>query len=107
MELFYGWPATYDAEWWRSEDPALVSRLLQAAPFYHPAGEMELRARYIGYFPPLADVAFGLAALFAIGAVVESAHRQLWPRRLVLGMLLAALVMVVVLAIAKQISVHL
>ena len=106
MELFYGWPATYQAEWWRSEDTALAERLLQAAPFCHPGSEMELQARYLGVFPALADVAFAVAALFALGVMVESALRRSWPRWVVVGLVLASFVMGAVLSVADRIGEH-
>src|SRR5437764_14062500 len=45
VELYYGWPATYRAEWWRSGDPALGGALLERAPFFHPAGVTERQVR--------------------------------------------------------------
>jgi hypothetical protein len=108
MELFYGWPATYRAEWWRSDDPALAQRLLQAAPFCRPAGTMKLQACYVGILSVLADVAFGTAALFVVGAIVESAIRRARPRRMVVGLVgLAVLVLLGMLAVSESISQHL
>jgi hypothetical protein len=107
MELFYGWPATYQAEWWRSEDTTLAERLLQAAPFRHPKSEMELQARSLGLFPALADVAFMAAALFAVSMVVESAVSGSWPRWAVVGLVLSSIVMGAVLSMADTISEHL
>jgi hypothetical protein len=106
MELFYGWPATYQAEWWRSDDTAVAERLLQTAPFCHPGNQMELQARYLGVLPALADVAFAAAALFALGMVVESAVRRSRPTWAVLSLVLALLVMGVVLSVADTISEH-
>lgn len=106
MELFYGWPTTYRAEWWRSEDPALAERLLQTAPFCRPGGEMELQARYLGIIPVLADVAFAVAALFTLGVGVESAVRRSWPRWAVVGLVFATFVMGTVLSVADKISEH-
>jgi len=105
LELFYGWPATYQAEWWRSEDTTLARRLLQSAPFCY-SGDMELQARYLRVLPALADVAFAAAALFALGVVVESAVRRFWPRWAVVGSVLAILVMAAVLCVANTISEH-
>src|SRR5438128_1075385 len=39
LERFFGWPATYLAELWRSADQALASRILASAPFYDPGDE--------------------------------------------------------------------
>lgn len=106
MDLFYGWPATYQAEWWRADDSTLGERLLRTAPFYHPGNEMELRARYRGALPALADVAFAVAALVAVGVVVESEVRRSWPRWAIASLVLALLVMGVVLSVADTISEH-
>jgi hypothetical protein len=106
VELYYGWPATYRAEWWRSDDPALVPVLLRRAPFFHPSGVMDLQHRYVGVWPALADAAFALAALAAVCLGMEAQARG-WRRGTVVGLVLAAAVMVAVWRVADRISVHL
>ncbi|WP_020474737.1 hypothetical protein [Zavarzinella formosa] len=107
LELFYGWPATYQAEWWRSEDQTLTQRLLQTAPLCRPGDEMERQARYFGAPAALADLAFALAVLFAIGAAVESLARRSVSIYRIAGLLVALLVMVLVLAVAERLDTHL
>jgi hypothetical protein len=106
IDLYYGWPATYQAEWWRSDDGTLARRLLETAPFCHPGSEMELQARYRGALPALADITFAVAALFAVGVVVESEVRRCWPRWAIASLVLALGVMGVVLSAADRISEH-
>lgn len=45
FEGYFGWPACYRAEWWKSDDPALMMRILSRAPFYSPSREMTLHVR--------------------------------------------------------------
>jgi hypothetical protein len=78
VELFFGFPATYRAESWRSEDPAFGRHYLERAPFFHPVGTMERQARYVDWLPVFADVAFGVAVLVVVGVSVESRVRGWW-----------------------------
>ena len=107
VELFYGWPATYQAEWWRSEDPTLLPRLLETAPFIDPRREMDLQARYFGLLPALADCAFAIALLVGLGLAVEATARRSWSVGVLAGLAVALIVIVMTLAVANQIGEHL
>jgi hypothetical protein len=72
VELYYGWPATYRAELWRSNDPTLARRILASAPFYRPGGEMERHVRYTGGLAIALDVLFGLTLAGLAAIAVES-----------------------------------
>ena len=106
MELYYGWPVTYQAEWWRSEDPDLAKHLLQSAPFCHPAGQMTLQARSWGIPAAVADVAFGGAVVFTLALAVESIIGRFRPGIVVVGLIVAFLIMGAVLAVADRIEEH-
>jgi hypothetical protein len=106
VELYYGWPATYRAEWWSSEDPNLEPAFLDTAPFFHPSGAMEHRVRSTELLPALADVAFA-AAVLIIGTGTESLARGTWRPRRVIGLVIAAAVLAVVWVAAEGISAHL
>jgi hypothetical protein len=108
LELYYGWPATYQAEWWRSEDPTLTRRLLESMPFYDFASEMTLRNRYFRLPAALANAAFALAAVCAVTILCESAYRRRHlSRREPWALLIAGIVIVVVLLAARALSQHL
>ena len=62
LERFFGWPATYQADLWRSDDQALASRILASAPFYYPGDEMALEYRALGTGAVAINVAFALAS---------------------------------------------
>ena len=106
VELFYGWPATYRAEWWRSDDPALAQSFLERAPFFHPAGALGLQARSARLWPALADTAFAVAVLVVVGVGTEARVRG-WRRGMAIGLLLAAILLAGVWAVAEGMSVHL
>jgi hypothetical protein len=105
VELYYGWPATYRAEWWRSEDPALGLNLLGRAPFFHPAGMMERRAGYTGVWAAVVDAAFGSAVLVVIWLGADVRARG-WRRATAIGLGLAAAVLVGAWMVADRVSVH-
>src|SRR4051794_27270209 len=63
VELYYGWPATYRADWWRSTNRSLGPVCLASALHSHTTDGLELRARYADLWPALADVGFGIAVL--------------------------------------------
>jgi hypothetical protein len=107
LEVYYGWPATHLAEWWRSEDPTLGRRLLESMPFYDFAPEMELRNRYFGLPAALANLAFAAAALCAVVIVTESAVRERLSRRALLALVIAAVVIVAVYVASASLSQHL
>lgn len=71
LELFFGWPAQYRAELWRSNDPALASRILESAPFYLPGEEMQRHVRYTGVSAIALNLLFALLLAGTIGIAVE------------------------------------
>jgi hypothetical protein len=79
LEHFFGWPATYRAELWRSDDETLASRILAVAPFYDPGDEMLLEYRVIGITALTVDVAFGLLVLLGVAVIMEGMLRRAWP----------------------------
>jgi hypothetical protein len=78
LERFFGWPATYQAELWRSDDQELASRILASAPFYDPNGEMSLEYRVLGVGPLAINIAFALLALFSVTIITEGTLRRAW-----------------------------
>jgi hypothetical protein len=106
LELYYGWPATYQAEWWRSEDSSLLSQLLQTAPFCHPATDMVRQDRDFDAVAALADIAFGVAALMAMGVLKQTAEGRLRRSIAIVVLILAILVMVAVLGVSDRIEAH-
>jgi hypothetical protein len=85
LEQFFGWPATYQAELWRSDDQALAVRILASAPFYYPGGEMSLEYRVLGMAALAVDVAFAVLVLLWAAVIVECVLRgMLGSRQLVL-----------------------
>jgi hypothetical protein len=99
LERFFGWPATYRAELWRSDDEKLASRILESAPFYYPGGEMTLEFRDIGFTALAVDIVFALIALLAVAVIVECTLRRAWDIRPV-ALLVAAGFLLLVLWIA-------
>lgn len=83
FEQFFGWPALYRAELWRSEDLGLFSRILRAAPFYSPAGEMTLQTRRCSIVAVLIDILvgaiLGLLSVMATECIVFGAWNR-WPK---------------------------
>jgi hypothetical protein len=95
LELFFGWPATYQAELWRSDDQALGTRILAAAPFSDPGSEMSLEYRAFGMAALGVNLLVALLLLLSVGVIMECALRGTWNRRVVVllvgvcGLLLA------------------
>jgi hypothetical protein len=89
LEQSFGWPATYQAELWLSDDQALASRIIDAAPFYYPDGEMTLEQRVFGLAAFAVDLGFALLVLLSVALVAECSLRQVWSAR---GVLLLACV---------------
>jgi hypothetical protein len=92
VEMYYGWPSTYRAELWDSDDPGLAGRVLEVAPFYHPVGEMDLRVRGVGPRAVVVDLAFAASALVAVGVASEASRRGGKPSRRAAALLIASLV---------------
>jgi hypothetical protein len=107
LERFFGWPATYQAELWRSDDQALSSRILAAAPFYYPGDEMSLEYRSVG-MPALAvNVAFGLLVCLSVAVIMECVQRRAWGSRAVTLLTTSALLLLVLWAVSQSVSVSL
>jgi hypothetical protein len=107
LERSFGWPATYQAELWLSDDPALASRILEAAPFYDPGDEMSLEYRALGMAAIAVDVAFALLALLAVAVIVECALGQGWARRQVVLLAGAGLLLLVLWVASPFVSISL
>jgi hypothetical protein len=80
LELFFGWPAQYRAELWRSNDPELAGQILKAAPFYLPGDEMERHVRYTGAAAIIVNVLFALLLAGSAVIAVECFFFGGWPR---------------------------
>ncbi|HMF16923.1 MAG TPA: hypothetical protein VKE98_06915 [Gemmataceae bacterium] len=107
LERFFGWPATYQAELWRSDDEKLASRILKSAPFYYPGDEMALEYREFG-IPALAiDLVFALVVLFAIAVIMECTLRKAWGLRPVALLVGAGLLLVILFFTGPAASVSL
>jgi hypothetical protein len=107
LERFFGWPATYKAELWRSDDPALASRILAAAPFFYPRGEMSLEDDALGLAALAVDVGFALLVLLSAAVIMECALRRVWARQQVALLTGAGLLLVALWAVSPSISVSL
>ena len=81
LERYFGWPATYEAELWRSDDEALASHILNSAPFYYPSGEMALEHRVVGMRALGVNVAVAVLVILGVAVVMECALRGAWRRR--------------------------
>jgi hypothetical protein len=107
LERYFGWPATYQAELWRSDDPALAARILAEAPFYDPGDEMSLEYRILGVAAIAVDGAFALLALLAVAVIVECSLRQGWARRQVLFLVGTGFFLLVLWVAGPSVSVSL
>jgi hypothetical protein len=77
ISLYFGWPAYYVAELWRS-DESLQSELLKRAPFFLVPDSMWMADRYVSIFAMVIDITFLLSAVLLIGIVWNSVIRDLW-----------------------------
>ena len=96
LERFFGWPATYQAELWRSDDRALADRILASAPFYWPGDEMALEYRVLGMAALAVNVGFALLVVLSVVVILEGVVGREWGSRQVgllagVGLLLLAL----------------
>jgi hypothetical protein len=66
FERFLGFPATYRAELWESDDPNLAQKILAKAPFYSPHDEMKLRHGYSSVAALAVNVLVGLMGIALI-----------------------------------------
>ncbi len=107
LERFFGWPATYQAEIWRSDDQELASRILASAPFYYPGDEMSREHRTIGWAALAVDVAFALLVLFLVGVSVWCALHRAWTWRQVALLAGAGLMLLGLWAGSQSVSVSL
>jgi hypothetical protein len=105
LELFFGWPATYQAELWRSDDEALASRILASAPFYYPDGEMSLECRAVGMRALALNLLFAVLMLLSVAVMMECALRRVWNSRVVAVLAGAGLLLLALLAASQPISV--
>jgi hypothetical protein len=107
LERYFGWPATYQAELWRSDDQALASRILAWAPFYYPGNEMSLEYRVIGMEALGIDVAVALLVFLSVAVIMECALRRVWGSLLVVLLAAAGLLLFVLWAASPSVSVSL
>jgi hypothetical protein len=107
LERFFGWPATYQAELWRSDDQALASRILTAAPFYYPEHEMTLEQREFGIVALAVDVVFALLVLLSVALIVECTLRQAWTSRSVMLLAGVGLLLLVLWMSSPSVSISL
>ena len=107
LERFFGWPATYQAELWRSDDQALASRILAAAPFYYPEHEMTLEQREFGIAALAVDVVFALLVLLSVAMIVECTLLQVWTRQRVMLLAGVGLLLLVVWVSSPSVSISL
>lgn len=107
LERSFGWPATYQAELWRSDDVELASRILARAPFYYLDGEMSLEDRQRGTLALVVDVGFALSVLLGVGVIAECALRGAWSRRGVILLICAAMLSLLLWSASSSVSVSL
>jgi len=106
-ERFFGWPATYQAELWWSDDQALASRILAVAPFFYPGDEMALEYRVFGMAALAVDVAFALLVLLCVAVTMEGTRRKAWNSRRVVLLVCAGLLLLLLWAASPAVSVSL
>src|SRR5262245_8193199 len=75
LERFFGWPAYYRAELWRSDDQALATKILREAPFYDPGKEMTEVIRRTSWQACLLNLVFAISALALMSLIFIAAHR--------------------------------
>jgi hypothetical protein len=107
LERFFGWPATYQAELWRSDDEALASRILASAPFYYPGDKMSLEYRALGMEAVAVNVAFALLMCLSVAVIMECALRRVWGSRQMALVAGAGLLLLGLLAASPSVSVSL
>ena len=107
LELFFGWPATYRAELWRSNDESLGSRILASAPFYYPGSEMSLEYHAFGMDALTVDIIVALLVLLLVAVIVECALRRAWNRRVVVLLASGVALLLVLWASSQSVSVSL
>lgn len=81
VEMYYGWPACYRAELWRSADMTAYDRVLRNAPLFFPQGQMDLAYRNVGSLSLLLDVLFAALSLRLTGVLVDCIVEEKWPKR--------------------------
>jgi hypothetical protein len=107
LERSFGWPATYQAELWRSDDQALSSRILAAAPFYCPHDEMSFEYRAVGMRALAVNVAVGLLVCILVAVIMECVQRGAWGSRPMALLTTTALLLLVLWAVSGSVSVSL
>jgi hypothetical protein len=107
LERFFGWPATYQAELWRSDEQALSSRILAAAPFYYPGDEMSLEYCSVGTLALVVDVAVALLLCLAVAVSMECVQRGAWGSQAVGLLTTSALLLLMLWAVSRSASVSL
>jgi hypothetical protein len=107
LERFFGWPATYQAELWRSDDQALATRILAVAPFYNPDVEMSLEHRGFGVAALTVDVVFALLVLLAVAIIMDCTVRQVWTGGRVMLLAGVGLLLLVLWVVSPSVSISL
>jgi hypothetical protein len=107
LELFFGWPATYQAELWWSDDESLGSRILASAPFYYPDGEMSLEYHVFGMKALAVDILVALLLLLLVAVIMECALRGAWNWRIAALLAGAGVLFLVLWAASESVSVSL
>jgi hypothetical protein len=107
LERFFGWPATYQAELWRSDDQELASRILEAAPFYYPTDEMRLEYRVLGIASLAVDIAFAMLVLLGAAVMMECVSRRAWSRRRLVLLASVSLGLVILWAVSPSVGISL
>jgi len=107
LELRYGWPAHYRADWWRSTDHSSRAAFFASAFWSQSGPGLELKHRSFGFFPAAIDLAFAAALLVAIGALAHSRAIRQMTRTHVALLLVAVGVIYWFWSIASEISVYL
>lgn len=108
LELYYGWPACYQAELLRSDDPRVGECVLRKAPFYLPPyAESWVSSRYVSWPAILLNSSMAFLGLIIVALIIESEQSDFWTRRAVVGVLVIALLLVTGYLTADSVSIHL
>ncbi len=81
LERFFGWPATYRAELWESDDPRMADWYAGSAWMSDPSPHMTLLARRFGLRAAAVDLLFAVVILTMTGVASEGSRRRELRRR--------------------------
>lgn len=94
LELYYGYPACYQAELWRSDNTDDIQKLLANAPFIRPHSGMTKEYGSFGVKPTLVNLGFAasvLALIILASHIFDHDNYNLWTISTFVGLALFAI----------------